>query len=82
MKKYSDLSYTIPPRNQGQIVEVSYAITPDEIVRRTADSSNGSITYETADLCELIGEFAPQNRTPSVPHDAWTRAYGDETTPA
>lgn len=81
MKKYSALNYTVPPRNQGQIVEVSYAITPDEIVRRTADSSNGSITYETADLCELIGEFSPQNRVPSVPRDAWTRVAGNEITP-
>jgi hypothetical protein len=81
MTNYKSLNYIIPPRNQGQIVEVSYAITPDEVVRRTTDRSDGSVMFETADICDLLGEFEPQNREPSVPSDAWTTVDGDEATP-
>lgn len=82
MIKYSELNYTTPPRYQWQVIECSYAVTPDEIVRRTTDHATNKTTYETADLYKLIGEFAPQNRVPSVARDAWTLVEGDELTPA
>lgn len=78
---YADLSYTIPPRHQGQVIELAFAVTPDEIVRRTTDHSDGSVFYETADLLDMSGKFEPQNRTPSVSRDAWMRVDGSESTP-
>lgn len=81
MTRYSALSYIVPPREQGR-VEVAFALTNDEIVRRTTDRSDGSVTYETADLCELCGDFDPQNRVPSVFRGAWTRVDGSDLTPA
>lgn len=80
-RTYRQLNYVVPPRCGWQIIELSFAVTPDEIVRRTRDHSDRSVVYETADLCELIGEFEPWNRTPSVPHDVWTRVEPDEETP-
>ena len=45
MKTYSQLNYVVPPRNQGQTIEIAYAITPDEVVRRTR-SPNAARTSE------------------------------------
>ena len=81
MKKYRELNYVMPPIEQGQMIQCSFAVTPDEIVRLTQDHSDGTTVYQTADLCELIGEFEPWNRTPSVAHDVWTRVDADEVTP-
>lgn len=81
MTKYELLSYTVPPVNQGQIVEVAYAVTPDEVVRRTFDKSDRSVSYETADLCEMSGEFEPWNRVPSVSRGAWTPVDASNETP-
>ena len=86
MTTYSKLNYTTPARNQGQIVETSYAVTQDEIVRRTIDRSESnclaSASFETADLCELSGPFEPWNRVPSVTESAWETVSGDDETPA
>jgi len=47
--------FTILPVDQGQIVEVSYALLPDgcgggSLVRCTHDRSDGEVSYEVADL--------------------------------
>jgi hypothetical protein len=81
MIKYSALNYTTPPRNQGQIVEVSYAVTRDELVSRSTDRSDGTVQYQTADLCEVIGKLDLHNRCPSVPDDCWDTVDGDDETP-
>lgn len=79
--RYSLLNYVTPPSCQGQIIERSYALTPDEVVRRTTDNNTGEIVYETADLCELMGNFEPQNRVPSVFKMAWDDVDGEDDTP-
>ena len=82
MVKYCELNYVIPPVEQGQIIQCSYAITPDEVVRLTRDNSDGTSVYQSADACELIGEFEPWNRVPSVPRTAWTMVDPNEETPS
>lgn len=79
MKTYADLNYVVSPRNRTPHLEIAYAITQDEVVRRW--SMSGRVQYEVADLSELIGKFDPQNRMPSVPSDAWTSVEGTDETP-
>lgn len=81
MTNYRSLNYIVPPRNQGQSVEIAYAITQDEIVRRSIDRSDGSKAYEAADQSEISGSYEPWNRAPSVSADSWTAVSGDDSTP-
>lgn len=48
-----DLMFLTPGRNQGQIVEVSYADTHDgRVLRRTHDQSDRTTTFAIADLSD------------------------------
>lgn len=38
-------TFHTPPRNQGQIVEVSYAMIDGQVIRRTCDQSDRSTEY-------------------------------------
>lgn len=55
------------PVDAGQIIEVHYGLIPDgcgggELIRRTHDRSNGSVSYDIADLAyDDCGEFEPWN---------------------
>jgi hypothetical protein len=63
------LTWITPPRNQGQIVEVSYATDGESIFRRTLDRSDLSEVIECRDFEE--GEnFNPWNEAPRS-NDAW-----------
>lgn len=47
------MTFITPPECRGQTVEVSYAgIHDGRVLRRTHDRSDGSITYDVADLDE------------------------------
>lgn len=51
------VEFCVMPQDQGQIVEYSYALLPDgcgsgEIIRRRHDRSDGSVSYDIADLIE------------------------------
>jgi len=74
----ADLDFRTPPVNQGQIVEVSYAIDGDSdlVYRRRRDRSAGETTYQVADLEDLPGdeEFEPWQAVPAIPKDAWRAA--------
>ena len=39
-----------PPANQGQIVEVSYAVVGERVVRKHHDRSDGTTTYADSKL--------------------------------
>jgi hypothetical protein len=75
------LTYTVPPENQGQIVEVAYAVDAqaDLVVKRTADQSFAPgfperVVFEVADVDEIEGDFEPWNQTPVVTEDCWDSA--------
>jgi hypothetical protein len=38
-------TFYTPPRNQGQIVEVSYTQIDGQVIRKTYDRSDGSVVY-------------------------------------
>jgi hypothetical protein len=62
----ADLEYYMQPRDQGQIVEVSYACDPDRglLVRRSHDRSDGTTVYAAAEIDESLeqdGDFQPWN---------------------
>lgn len=42
--------FHVPPVCQGQIVEVAYACAGEHMLRRTHDRSDGSISYEIAEI--------------------------------
>ena len=55
-----------PPRNQGQIVEVSYALVGSTVIRRTYDQSDRSIEFaRSKSLISDEGDYwqtTPANR--------------------
>jgi hypothetical protein len=54
------LRFLTPPRNQGQIVEVSYAALYDgRVLRKTYDQSDRSTSYDVADLSPDDPEETP-----------------------
>ena len=64
------LTWIVPPECGGQIVEVAYATdSADWALRRTADRSDRSVTYERAPLEDLEGEWEPWNGAPDL--DVW-----------
>ena len=58
---YADMTaWVIPPRNQGQIVEVAYAAAWEDetIIERTYDQGDRSLVYRAY---EADGAYEPQN---------------------
>ena len=48
-----DVQFRVRPSDQGQIVEVAWAIYPGGVYRREVDGSDRSRSYQHADLDEL-----------------------------
>lgn len=74
--QYSDLKFVTPPKNQGQIVEISFAIDADreEVVCRIYDRGDRTTKYDVTPLENLKGEFEPWNGEPSFyDYDLWER---------
>ena len=79
----SNMQFYILPVDQGQIVVTSYAVCGDgdagEILRRTYDQNDGSVSYDLADLIEMPEgeerEFSPQNGI--LPHHGTFEAVED-----
>jgi hypothetical protein len=74
-KRFSGVKFTTPPRNQGQMVTVSYGCDGDSqvLVERT-QRPDGPDTYRTADLTDdmMAGvAIEPWNDVPNVPEDMW-----------
>lgn len=66
--------FTVPPEDQGQIIEVAYAGLGDgSVLRRITDQSDGSVSYDINELDPddiddtepYVGEYGP----PSVCRD-------------
>jgi hypothetical protein len=59
------LNFQTMPEDQGQMVEVSYAVDCDAetLVRRTVDGSNGSVSYDERDL-DMDADDDAQNFEP------------------
>lgn len=60
------MTFHTPPENQGQIVDVSYALIGEIVIRKTHDRSNGETEYaESAVLASDEGDYwngAPTNK--------------------
>lgn len=71
------LRFDVPPENQGQIVEVSYALTPDGIIKQTHDRSDGTISYLiapwTGKLWNWSESVGPWNEVPPVSARSWRK---------
>jgi hypothetical protein len=69
------LRWITPPRNQGQIVTVSYACTPEGVWERTYDASDRSQAVRFARWTPKLERWAessgPQNSVP--PPARWRR---------
>lgn len=74
------MNFTAPPAHQGQIVEVAYALTPEGIVERTTDHSDGTVVYRVASWTRTAEQWAtsegPQTSAPPVRR--WRRATSAE----
>lgn len=46
--------FYVPPRNQGQIVEVAYASTPDGVLMRSRDASDGTTVCRMANWTRAL----------------------------
>jgi hypothetical protein len=71
MTNYSHLNFTTPPRNQGQIVTISYAVDGEneQVVSRSHDASDGTESYAVTALDNLVGKFEPWNSVPRFSDD-------------
>ncbi|MFA5154784.1 MAG: hypothetical protein WC554_19720 [Clostridia bacterium] len=73
MSDYSKLNFSVAPQDQGQIVEVAYALADDDgeaVVVRTTDQSiptgrPGRVSYEERTLPDGE-EFEPWNGAPRL----------------
>jgi hypothetical protein len=52
------LRFHVPPSYQGQIVEVSYALTPIGVVERTHDRSDRTTSYRVASWTAKLGRWS------------------------
>ena len=83
------MMFHTPRRNQGQMVEVSYA-SDDEgagIFKRVLDRSDDKETLfflsweDFYDLGNDASDFAPWNDEPDVPARAWKKVQPGQVTP-
>ena len=69
------MRFYVPPENQGQIVEVAYAETPDGIVVRATDRHDGSVSFSVARWTKKLTRWwdsvGPWNAAP--PGGRWRR---------
>ena len=65
---FKDKHWIVPPRCQGQIVEIAYLAHDCRLYRRSIDASDGEVCYWEADLPEAPEgegwEFDPVNAEP------------------
>lgn len=80
MQIINELTFTVPPECQGQIVEYAYAIDAEreEITCRCYDASDRSTTYSVTPLDNLVGEFEPWNCRPRFADDGLWEATSAE----
>jgi hypothetical protein len=74
------MKFSVPPENQGQIVEVSYAPTPAGLVKKIHDRSDQSTSYQIARWTAKLEAWAesegPWNSRP--PKTRWRQATLEE----
>lgn len=72
-QQLDELTWHVPPRCQGQIVEYAYAVDGDREVlwERVTDCSDGSVSYSYADLADVDGDVEPWNEMPEVDEGDW-----------
>lgn len=75
------MRFITPPENQGQIVVISYALTPDGIIQRVYDRADHSEAYYATPWTPSLERWAessgPQNSAP--PTKRWkkiTKGWG------
>lgn len=69
-----DLSWGTPQECQGQIVETSYAWTPEGLLRRETDHSDRStITSILVDTTGIEDSWHPAGRDDLPPFEGWVQ---------
>jgi hypothetical protein len=66
MEELPNVAFTVPPQNQGQIVQVSYGCTPDYIFKRSLDKSDRTVIVRAYHHPDGDEEFEPWNDIPCV----------------
>ncbi len=74
------MNFEIPPENQGEMIEVSYAITPYGVMKRSHDQSDRSESFMiarwTPELQAWATSLGPRNSRP--PLAKWRQATKEE----
>jgi len=82
MKQYSELNYLVrTTRTKVGHYEIAFALTKDELVRRTTNKETGLVVYQTVDLLQIIGEPKLYQRTPRVQRGLWVMVDATDMTP-
>ena len=67
--------FQVPPECQGQIVEVAYMCAGDVILMRTTDRSDGSVSYQIAEIeaddWSWYETYEQANGSPPIADDRW-----------
>ena len=74
LKKYAgSLTFHVPPKNQGQIVKVAYAVTEMGLVRRIYDRNDQQEEYSIHKWTRALNKYDdPWNSSPPVsPNSRW-----------
>jgi len=67
------MKFYITPENEGQTVEVSYAITPEGVIRCIEDRHDRSVEYAIHKWTRALDDYDdPWNREPPVAR-GWRR---------
>lgn len=71
-----ELTFHVPPRNQGQMVEVAYAadFESNVVIQRVHDQSDRSVAYYISDMMDDDGDY--WNGAP--PNKRWRMMTNDE----
>jgi hypothetical protein len=71
----NEIQFHVPPRNQGQIVEVAYAAVDDHVIQRVYDASDRTTEfYVSKMLVDDQGDY--WNGEPA--NKRWRRIKGQE----
>lgn len=74
-KAAEGLSYTVPKKNQGQMIEVAYACDLDNVFMRRTNRSDGLVSYFFADwtpgLMLWWASIGPDSSEPDINEEDW-----------
>jgi hypothetical protein len=65
--EFNHLNFIVPPENQGQIIEISFAIDGEneQVICREFDASDRTTCYSCTPIDNIQGEYRPYYTRPS-----------------